>query len=795
MAYKFNPFTGTFDDAGISASSAYAFGIVQPDSGSTITADSLSDILSLTNDDGNIDIYGIGFSDTIRFRVPKVTTLWNQVFGWIADGYLYHPVAGTTYEKTYAPVGISGADNTVIGYASGLAFSDAYQNVVYGSYNLQEAVDNTVNSNTVIGCYNLEGINSTINNMVVVGQSTMDYNNPVVLPTNSVILGNRNLSADKASTTNSVIISSDTASINPFAGIGAVDGYTIVGMDSGKRLTDNDYGINIFGFSCGNDLTGGAYSVLLFGRECEPTSSTAAYEIAFGSPNYPYQTVWFSSGGKRTDGAGVDDFYIRALPDKLTADQSASGQYLHICAPRSTGLGYGGTLDFMVCPPNTISSSNINADFSIFSLDSLKNAYLNTSTIKVSSQSTINTNFLIYAASSQTADYINTKSSLGVTNFGIGVTGQIFTGQTAPTTNTRVAFTAASSGEVVQANKAAASQTADLFRCLNSSGSGVGGFSASGRLYTGSSVAISATQLSVTSESNTTVGMRIKSNATPSVNLYEYQNSSSTVQAGMSSDFRTFWGTTAAVASRSHFFQSLATSSHTLTLRAIASQTSQMLTSEDSSGNILAGITTGGQIYATFGTASTAGYSFINAGTVDTDTGFYSNSANEIDVTTGGTRRACFTSNGRLNYGGNFSTNSATVQISAQTTSLAALQVRKSTGTMTANIITVSDNPGTTEIASITANGDMKLSAVGAGYYCKEGTNACMGTATMVGGTVTVNTTKVTANSRIFLTIQTAGGTLGSVYISARTAGTSFTITSSSALDTSTVAWFLVEPS
>jgi hypothetical protein len=59
---------------------------------------------------------------------------------------------------------------------------------------------------------------------------------------------------------------------------------------------------------------------------------------------------------------------------------------------------------------------------------------------------------------------------------------------------------------------------------------------------------------------------------------------------------------------------------------------------------------------------------------------------------------------------------------------------------------------------------------------------------------VTVSTTKVTANSRIFLSVQTAGGTQGLLRISARTAATSFTITSFSALDTSTVAWVILEP-
>lgn len=89
---------------------------------------------------------------------------------------------------------------------------------------------------------------------------------------------------------------------------------------------------------------------------------------------------------------------------------------------------------------------------------------------------------------------------------------------------------------------------------------------------------------------------------------------------------------------------------------------------------------------------------------------------------------------------------------------------------------------------------DVKITTVGNGLYVKEGSNATMGTAVLVAGTVVVNTTKVTANSRIHLTIQAPGGAVGAVYVSARTAGTSFTITSTSGTDTSTVAWMIVEP-
>jgi hypothetical protein len=97
--------------------------------------------------------------------------------------------------------------------------------------------------------------------------------------------------------------------------------------------------------------------------------------------------------------------------------------------------------------------------------------------------------------------------------------------------------------------------------------------------------------------------------------------------------------------------------------------------------------------------------------------------------------------------------------------------------------------------ALLATDGSLSLAVAGGGIQVKEGTNATMGTATLVGGTATVSTSKVTANSRILLTAQTSGAAPGTPRVSARTAGTSFTITSTSGTDTSQVAWFLVEPS
>lgn len=80
------------------------------------------------------------------------------------------------------------------------------------------------------------------------------------------------------------------------------------------------------------------------------------------------------------------------------------------------------------------------------------------------------------------------------------------------------------------------------------------------------------------------------------------------------------------------------------------------------------------------------------------------------------------------------------------------------------------------------------------GLSIREGTDAKQGTVTLVAGTKVVANTSVTANSRIFLTSQVDGGTPGFLRVSARVAGTSFTILSSNAADTSTVAYEIFEP-
>lgn len=95
----------------------------------------------------------------------------------------------------------------------------------------------------------------------------------------------------------------------------------------------------------------------------------------------------------------------------------------------------------------------------------------------------------------------------------------------------------------------------------------------------------------------------------------------------------------------------------------------------------------------------------------------------------------------------------------------------------------------------LVVNGNVDISGPGYGLMVAEGANAKQGTATLNGTTaVVVSNTSVTASSRIQLTVNTPGGTVGSPYVSATAAGTSFSIKSTNAADSSTVAYLITEP-
>jgi hypothetical protein len=94
----------------------------------------------------------------------------------------------------------------------------------------------------------------------------------------------------------------------------------------------------------------------------------------------------------------------------------------------------------------------------------------------------------------------------------------------------------------------------------------------------------------------------------------------------------------------------------------------------------------------------------------------------------------------------------------------------------------------------ILAESGVDVNTAGQGLSVAEGSNCKQGIAILAAGSAVVQNTSVTSSSRIFLTSQADGGTPGFLRVSTRTAGVSFTITSSSGSDTSTVSYQIFEP-
>jgi parallel beta-helix repeat protein len=87
---------------------------------------------------------------------------------------------------------------------------------------------------------------------------------------------------------------------------------------------------------------------------------------------------------------------------------------------------------------------------------------------------------------------------------------------------------------------------------------------------------------------------------------------------------------------------------------------------------------------------------------------------------------------------------------------------------------------------------DLRITTAGKGLAIAAGSNAKIGTATLVNGTVVVSNTSVNANSLIFLTVGSVVGTPGFLNYT-KIDGTSFTINSSSATDNSVIGWVIID--
>ncbi len=100
----------------------------------------------------------------------------------------------------------------------------------------------------------------------------------------------------------------------------------------------------------------------------------------------------------------------------------------------------------------------------------------------------------------------------------------------------------------------------------------------------------------------------------------------------------------------------------------------------------------------------------------------------------------------------------------------------------------------TTPTDKLEVTGNINLLAAGNKLKIATGSNASIGTATLSSGSVTVNTTAVTANSIIIAVTNTESGTQGMLQVKSGNIvpGTSFIIESSDAGDNSTVNWWIV---
>ena len=159
-------------------------------------------------------------------------------------------------------------------------------------------------------------------------------------------------------------------------------------------------------------------------------------------------------------------------------------------------------------------------------------------------------------------------------------------------------------------------------------------------------------------------------------------------------------------------------------------------------------------------------------------------------VNTGGRLTIFDTSGDRLNVYGNTIDAFASLRITAANSIVLATSTGIDFGTPYARG-QFSTNPEGFRLNCVT--GDLSVKVAGGGLQVKGGSNARLGTATLVAGTVTVSNTSVTSTSRIFVTSQADGGTPGWLRVTNKVGGTSFDIVSSSSSDTSVVAWNIIE--
>lgn len=216
-----------------------------------------------------------------------------------------------------------------------------------------------------------------------------------------------------------------------------------------------------------------------------------------------------------------------------------------------------------------------------------------------------------------------------------------------------------------------------------------------------------------------------------------------------------------------------------------------------SAGSTSANFTVGGATLAA--SYTTASYLFGGASTVFNRSVF--NGSTSTMLTTGASYSNVIVASAPFTK---FSSGTHTWAANLVVNPLGAIGTGSATLTNTASLFVgpayTGSNPGTNNYTAYfdvgnvqVANGNLTLGTAGNKINITTGTNASAGTGTLSGGTVTISTTAVTASSLIFLTDTNSSiVNVGSLTVSSKSAGVSFTVNSTNIADTSTFNWFIV---
>ena len=215
--------------------------------------------------------------------------------------------------------------------------------------------------------------------------------------------------------------------------------------------------------------------------------------------------------------------------------------------------------------------------------------------ITTASASTIG--LIVKASASQSVNLIQTQDSTGASYFGVSTFGDTRIGITS-SVGGKLGISTGGTTNIGLVVRGVASQTADLQQWQNSSGTALAAVTSGGRIWAGSmTVATSgavtaASQFGVVISSASTVGIGIKAAASQTANLLEFQSSA----GGLYSRFDSvgqYQGVYAVLSSD-------AVGTLPLKVKGASGQTANLTEWQDSSGGLLTAINNSGQI-ATFG--------------------------------------------------------------------------------------------------------------------------------------------------------------------------------------------------